>query len=67
MKKRREQVLSVEDRADGTSIGRKCKTEQQPVQANQETGNYWQVMLSTAAERYPGNYLEEGEKDSVKK
>lgn len=50
VKKRREQVLGAEDGADGTSIGRKCKAGQQLVQANQETGNYWQVMLTTAAE-----------------
>lgn len=59
-------MLGAEGGADGTSLGRKCKTGQKPVQVNQETGNYWQVMPTTAAERYPGKYLEEGEKGSAK-
>lgn len=35
------------------------KAGQQQVQMNQGTSNYWPVMLTTAAERYPEKDLEE--------
>lgn len=43
----------------GALIRMEYKAGQQQVQMNQGTSNYWPVMLTTTAERYPEKDLEE--------